>query len=251
MVTKRDRYAKESEYIDEYLDKIGVENALYVDVGCGNVQNISRARIDSSVQTLFFDCHPENIKLYESWDQPNFKMMPYKVTPDNVVDLIKDNANGGDFKFFDIDIDGYDYFVLREVLKSLSPALIIAELNEKIPPPIEFTVKYSPDYAWNGSHFFGMSISMFYKLMQEFEYDLVRLNFNNAYAIRKDTCHGFPSLSDVEAYDIGYRNPRLSGNAPQFKYNKDVDCLLSMSKEEGIAFLNDYYSESEGRYEIR
>lgn len=247
---KRDRYVKESQYIDEYLDKIGDKNALYVDIGCGNIFNLSMEKINTSKQTLFFDCNTEKIKLYESWKQPNFKSIDARITPDNVVELIKSNSNGEDFKFLDLDIDGYDYFVLKAILESMPPSIIVAELNEKIPPPVEFTVKYHPNYEWNCSDFFGMSISKFYKLMNEFGYDIVRLNFNNVHAIRRDINHGFATYTDIEAYDIGYKTPRLNGQAGQFWYNKNVDCMLTMNKDEIIDFLNKYFKQHDGLYEL-
>ena len=249
--TKRDRYVKESQYVDLYLNKVGVKNALYVDIGCGNVQNISKQRIDASKQTLFFDYNPKNIALYDGWTQPNFKEIEAKVTPENVVELIKTNSNGEDFKFLDLDIDSYDFFVLKAILESMSPSVIVAELNEKIPPPVEFSVKYSPDHSWDGSHFFGMSISKCYKLLQEFGYEVVRLNFNNIHAVKKEFTDGMATYSDVEAYDIGYKTPRLNGEISQFDYNKNVDCLLTMEKDEMISFLHEHFAKYEGLYELK
>tara|TARA_R110000824_G_scaffold218435_4_gene405104 strand:+ start:10971 stop:11732 length:762 start_codon:yes stop_codon:yes gene_type:complete len=248
--TKRDRYVVESKMIDRYLDKIGTENALYVDIGCGNLFNLSMEKIDASKKTLFFDCNTEKMKFYERWGKPNFKAIDAMVTPNNVVELIKGNSNEEDFKFLDLDIDGYDFFVLKAILESIPPSIIVAEINEKIPPPVEFTVKYNADYEWRGSHCFGMSISKFYKLMNEFGYDIVRLNFNNVHAIRKDTNHGFETYSDVEAYDVGYKTPRLTGKAEHFYYNKDVDCMLTMSKDEIIDFFNEHFKQHSGSYEI-
>ena len=34
------------------------------------------------------------------------------------------------------------------------------EINEKIPPPIQFTIhQYSGPFAWNGNHCFGVSLT--------------------------------------------------------------------------------------------
>jgi len=76
----------------------------------------------------------------------------------------------------DIDIDGYDYFVLDELLSAFRPAIICAEINEVIPPPIKFTVKWHPSYVWGENHFFGQSICQLNLLCEKYDYALVELH---------------------------------------------------------------------------
>ena len=54
-------------------------------------------------------------------------------------------------------------------LSDYRPRLICSEINEKIPPPIKFTVKYSPNHYWQGDHFYGQSISQLYKLCKKYK----------------------------------------------------------------------------------
>jgi len=95
--------------------------------------------------------------------------------------------------FLNIDIDGYDYYVLDAILSTYRPHLITAEINENIPPPIKFSILYTKNGSWNGwsgkssDHFFGMSISKLYDLCIKHSYDLINLNYNNAFLMPHET----------------------------------------------------------------
>ncbi|HEX8116589.1 MAG TPA: hypothetical protein VF521_04905, partial [Pyrinomonadaceae bacterium] len=55
------------------------------------------------------------------------------VTPDNVLELLRDEAVPFDFGVLSLDIDSYDYWVLDAVLKQYRPRVVVTEINEKIP----------------------------------------------------------------------------------------------------------------------
>ncbi len=103
----------------------------------------------------------------------------------------------------DIDIDGYDYFVLDELLSSFRPAIICAEINEVIPPPIKFTVKLHPSYVWGENHFLGQSICQLSLLCKKYDYILVELHYNNAFLVPKEL-NPFTPLTPEDAYIKGY-----------------------------------------------
>ena len=70
-----------------------------------------------------------------------------KVRPQNVLSLLSANETPENFDFLSLDIDGYDFFVLEQILERYRPRLICTEINEKIPPPIKFTVKWYFSYV--------------------------------------------------------------------------------------------------------
>src|ERR1700730_9855415 len=59
-----------------------------------------------------------------------------RATPNNIVPLLQSYETPADFAGLSLDIDGNDYWVLREILSVFKPQLIVSEINEKIPPPI-------------------------------------------------------------------------------------------------------------------
>ena len=115
---------------------------------------------------------------------PKVNLAKCMVTPANVVALLETNSIPKNFDFLSLDIDGYDHDVLEQALTQYRPRLICAEINEKIPPPIRFTVKWREDYGWNADHFYGQSISQLHHLAGKHGYSLVKLHYNNAFLIQ-------------------------------------------------------------------
>ena len=79
-----------------------------------------------------------------------------------------------------LDIDGNDYWILDAILSDFRPALIVTEINEKIPPPIRFAVKYDPDFSLR-HHFYGYSIATLSDLCARHGYGILQLEYNNAF----------------------------------------------------------------------
>ncbi|GEO04626.1 hypothetical protein AAE02nite_22900 [Adhaeribacter aerolatus] len=177
----------------------------------------------------------------------NVSLSKAYVYPDNVVNLLQGYEIPYDFGFLSFDIDGYDYYVLKALLQTYRPTLICAEINEKIPYPLKFTVKYSRDYVWEANHFYGQSIGQLYLLCEEFDYDLIQVHYNNAFLVPKEKNKSFKKLEPGQAYQEGYVNK--PDRTTKFPYNKDVDALLDMSPEKALDFINEYFKQYKGKYE--
>jgi len=168
------------------------------------------------------------------------------VTPKNVLSILSDNDVSKDFDFLSFDIDGYDYHVLNEMLSAYRPKLICAEINEKIPPPIKFSVNFDDSYFWDGTHFFGMSISKVAELCSNHNYSLVELHYNNAFLIPNEICP-FKGLSAEAAYSNGYKNRQ--DRRQKFSWNTDMEPVLSMSPSAALDFINQKFSKYAGKFE--
>jgi hypothetical protein len=170
-----------------------------------------------------------------------------KVTPLNVVELLKAQGVPSNFTFLSIDIDGYDYFVLAALLSDFRPKLVCAEINEKIPPPLKFTVKWDPDFAWVGDHFFGQSISKLGELADTYRYSLVALHYNNAFLVPAELDVS-PSLTPADAYDRGYASK--PDRREKFPWNADVDTALGMSPHDAEDFFRSFFAKYDGQYQL-
>jgi len=167
------------------------------------------------------------------------------VTPNNVVDLLKGTFVEKEFGFLSLDIDGYEFYVLDKILSEYRPQLICTEINEKIPPPIKFTVEYSDKYVWNEDHFFGQSICKLYEHCEKHNYKLLELHYNNAFMCPSELTE-LPGLLPETAYNNGYRNK--PDRAKRFPWNKDVDQALSMTPDESLAFFQEYFAKYAGQF---
>ena len=122
------------------------------------------------------------------------------------------------------------------------------EINEKIPPPIYFTVNYDENHYWKNDHFFGCSLQAAHEELSEFDYKLYTVIYNNAIFISNNLNIKFPDLTLTEFYKNGYANK--PDRKEKFSYNNDVDILLEMNPAEAINFLNDLFQDYRGKYQL-
>jgi hypothetical protein len=156
------------------------------------------------------------------------------VTPLNVLDLLSAYEVPKDFEFLNLDIDGYDYFVLEQMLETYRPKLICAEINEKIPPPIKFTVRWNPSYSWAADHFYGQSISQLEALATRHRYAIIELHYNNVFLMPLEISLK-PSLTAEKAYQFGYLN-KLDRKI-KFPWNDNIEELLHLKPTDALAYL--------------
>lgn len=167
-----------------------------------------------------------------------------RATPDNIVPLLHSYEIAKDFSVLSLDIDGNDYWVLRAILKQFRPRLIVTEINEKIPPPIRFVVKYNPDFQLR-HHFFGYSIAVLSDLCEEFDYVILDLEYNNAFLAPRELA-GERALDAETAYRKGYLD--RSDRKEKFSLNFDMESIYSLSDDKALEFLRNFYSRFEGEY---
>ncbi|HLP40161.1 MAG TPA: hypothetical protein VK465_01530 [Fibrobacteria bacterium] len=182
-----------------------------------------------------------------AWRYAGFRdarLLRARVTPGNVNDLLAGAETPREFGFLSLDIDSYDHFVLDRLLGAYRPAVICAEINEKVPPPVRFTVRWDPTHAWAFDHFYGQSLSSLEDLGLRHGYVLVGLEYNNAFLVPADS--GIPGLSAEAAYRRGYldRPDRLA----RLPWNRDMEPLHSMVPEAMVEFLKEKFKGYEGKY---
>jgi len=167
-----------------------------------------------------------------------------RASPENIVALLQSYETPADFAVLSVDIDGNDYWVLRAILSQFRPQIIVTEINEKIPPPIRFVVKYDPDFQLR-HHFFGYSMSVLADLCEEFGYVILALEYNNAFLAPKELAGGRGVEAEV-AYAAGYLN--RPDRKEKFSLNFDMERIYSMNAEEAIEFLRKFYSKFSGEF---
>ena len=239
---------EEEVIIKKYLKHLKDGNNFFVDIGAGD--GIRKSNTYSLTvegwQGLSIEYNADEFsKLAYSYKKyPDIKLSKSKVTPENIVNILKANDVPKEFNFLSLDIDGYDFYVLYEILKKYRPKLICSEINEKIPPPIKFTVKWDPNYSWNEDHFMGYSISQLEELCKNYNYGIVELHYNNVFLMPIELCK--KTLSPEEAFSNGYLNKK--DRKKLFYYNADMEELLEISPEKGIEFINKKFKIYKDQY---
>ena len=180
----------------------------------------------------------------------NVRLARCKVTPNNIGPLLRTNEVPPDFALLNLDIDSYDLQVMEEMLRGgFRPKIVSMEINEKIPPPLFFTVNFDATHYWRGDHFYGCSLTAAASVVKPCGYKLESLQFNNAIFVREDIALEIEDRGVQEAYDIGYRN-RPTRKA-LFPYNANVDCALDSTVEENLRFFSELFKEYTGRFTLK
>ena len=242
-------YQEEEKIIREILSKLKPSNRVYVDIGAANGVNGSNSfalvREGWSGLAVEYDGNEFGKLAYEYRNYPTVSLSKCKVTPENVVSLLRTSQIPKDFGFLTLDIDGYDYFVLEQILTEYRPGLICTEINEKIPPPLQFTIKYNSNYPGPRGHLYGQSLSQLNILSDRYEYALVQLEYNNAFLIPKEI-NPLPELTSEEAYRQGYLE--RSDRQEKYPWNADMEEIHGLSPQEAVDFVKQKFAEYESEY---
>jgi hypothetical protein len=137
--------------------------------------------------------------------------------------------------------------VLDAVLGSFRPRVVVAEINEKIPPPVRFRVGYDPDFSLQ-HHFFGYSIASLEELCARHDYALLALEYNNAFVAPRELLGGLDALDAETAYRRGYLE--RPDRRERFPRNQDMEALHALSPADSVAFIENFFARHEGKYDL-
>jgi len=241
----------EQEIIRALLAQLGLASGFCVDIAASDGTTMSNTLplYEAGWGGVAAECDPAKFAalaaVYARF--PRVDLMRCMVTPDNVTALLEVSAAPEEFEFLNLDIDGYDYFVLERILHRYRPRLICVEVNEKIPPPLKFTVRWDPRYVWAGDHFYGASISKMHELCVAHHYALTELHYNSAFLVPAERWNG-PSLTPEEAWRAGYLDQ--PDRREKFPWNADMEALLSLPAPDAVAALRERFRGREEFYEL-
>jgi radical SAM protein with 4Fe4S-binding SPASM domain len=119
---------------------------------------------------------------------------------DNINDIILSAGYSGEIGILSIDIDGVDYWVLKNI-KVVNPQIVICEFNAIFGGDLAVTVPYKRDFDRLKEHYsgqyWGASLKAMETLLKNKGYSLLGINSNsiNAFFVRNDLS-GYFSLGD-------------------------------------------------------
>ncbi|UCF04117.1 MAG: FkbM family methyltransferase [bacterium] len=155
-------------YVNRIVQVIGTYNKFFVDIGAGNGYGCSNTvffRKTYRWKCVMFDKRYRNhaIGLYQRL-----------LTVENTVSSFEEFHVPEKFDFLSIDIDGNDYWILKEVLSAYSPRIIQLEMNPNFEPHESLALKYDPNCPGRDTEKgFGASPLAFKKLGDRHGYTVV------------------------------------------------------------------------------
>ena len=248
-------YSGEFAHLNSILERVNIQGGYIVDVAAsdGVTQSCTLGFFsDHNWQGLAIEMDPDKFAalafVYAQF--ANVKLARCRVTPGNVTDLLQGNEVPNEFTLLNLDIDSYDLDVVDELLKGgFRPRVISMEVNEKIPPPLYFTVNFDAAHYWKGDDFYGCSLTAAASVVKSYGYKLESLQFNNAMFVHESVAKGkIQDISVEEAYDTGYRN--RPERKTLFPWNASVECALAATPDENLVFFRKLFKDYQGRFTL-
>ena len=152
------------------------------------------------------------------------------ITPNNVLEIFAQYNVPKDLDILKIDIDGYDLDVLRVVLSEYRPKILIAEINEKIPPPVHFEIPYREKYEWDFSHCFGFSLQAGHSVVSQHGLSILDIHeINNILCIRSELVDQLNLKIPTSLPEL-YRSRYVNNHGRHdFHWNKSVNHWLNIT----------------------
>ena len=188
----------------EICRRINLSEARFIEFGIGNgLENNTLILLMSGWrgawlggEDLAFQLEPDSKRLVfnKSW-----------ITVENTYQLYLESARQLAVESFDLlsmDLDGNDFYVLRELLRrNVRPSVVVTEYNGKFPPPIRFSIDYDPNHRFNETDYCGASLQCFVDLLETADYLLVGCNVTglNAFFVERRFASLFSDVpKDIE-----------------------------------------------------
>lgn len=205
--------------IIEYLvSKLPIENKFFIEFGVENY-NESNTRflmMNRNWGGVIIDGSEKNIEYVKNRDYFwKYDLHPISsfITKENINDLISNKllelGIPKDIGILSVDIDGVDYWVLREI-KSIEPSIIICEYNSVFNNDYPLTVPYDKDFVRENYHYsnlyWGANLKAFDDLLSKRGYVYIGSNQqnSNAFFVKKELaekyCNNF--IKNIPNFDV-------------------------------------------------
>jgi len=169
---------KESDFIINLLSSLKIDMS-FIEFGFQPYEFNSIELVKAGWKGLLVDSSSKNVLIANKiFNKINSNVISHKkwISLDNiyfVTEYFKSNNNR--LGVLNVDVDGNDYWFLKEILKSSKPDVIVVEYNSTFglrPITVEYKDTFNRYDFSNTGYYHGASITAFYNLLQN-SYDLV------------------------------------------------------------------------------
>jgi len=250
-------YASEWAHLRGLLERLGaVKGGFAVDLAAGDGVTSSCTLPlfrDHGWSGLAVECDPTRFALLEHAYRPfgRVGLCRERVTPHGVAALLGEHGVPAEFAALNLDLDSYDLEVAGAILRAFRPLVVDLEINEKVPPPVRFALRYSPDFSWDEGHCYGCSLAAAWDVLGAAGYRLEGVEYNNAFFVREDVAErrGVPAVAPEAAYRQGYAE--RADRRRWFPWNRDVEDLLECGPVEVVARLGRRFRRTRASYVLQ
>ena len=187
-------------------------NKLFVEIGFSYYECNSLNLIKNGWNGKLIDINKEeclSIKRLISFFYPKSKIQVInkKILKENINNLVFSGLEKNTLDFFSLDIDGNDYWVLKE-LNTEKINVLCCEYNHYLGNNVKKTIPYNPDHQWKNNGCFGASLNAISELLDKKGFYLIGVESSgtNAFFIKKNLAKNFEILSPEKSWKSVDRN---------------------------------------------
>ncbi len=199
----------------------------------------------------------EKIKKQRIYWQHNLKAINVYVDKENINLILEQNLEEKEIGILSIDIDGIDYWILKE-MNVLNPTIIICEFNSIFGDQHQISVPYDKSFDRKKIHyskvFFGASINAYKELLKKKGYTFLGTSSSgvNAFFIRNNyKDHILNKIKRIDCYPSLVRESLdrngdldFSNTLEQLKKIQDLEVIdENDNKKKKLSEFNNLYSK--------
>lgn len=156
---------------------VGTTNRHLVDIGAGDGTALSNTR-------LFLEAGWHGARFDAAYAGD---VNQARITAENVGDVLAKYNTPGEFDLLSLDIDGFDWYVLRALLRGgYAPRVIVCEVNNAIPAEPALAIAYDPGFVFANNAYFGATVAAYRLLGAVHGYALAHVHHFNAFLVRAE-----------------------------------------------------------------
>tara|TARA_Y100000741_G_scaffold363971_1_gene353556 strand:- start:1384 stop:2322 length:939 start_codon:yes stop_codon:yes gene_type:complete len=249
--------------IDYLINSLGISTPKFVEIGVGDYSECNTRFLYETTQPngLIIDCIEDfkkkvlkNIILWKG----DLRILNENINSKNINEILHKERFDNDLDFFSLDIDGIDYWVLKELPENFSK-IVVVEYNSTFGPDLEITVPNINNFDRSKYHHsnlcFGASLKAMIKLLEKKNFVFVGSTISkiNAFFISKNEIDKInlklPNINDLSEFT----NSNISESRDikgQLNFLKGKNKLNEISKCEVIDLKDDKVKKIEEIYKI-
>jgi hypothetical protein len=188
------------------FDRLDVVPQVFVEIGASDgEENCTRALAEEGARGFWFEADRTRAGRAEKVAaELAVDVHCARVGSRNVTQLLAEAGVPADPDVLVVDIDGNDFWVLRRVLRSRSPRVVVVEYNSTFPPGVFWVRRNRRRAVWDETFRHGASLDAFVWLCGRFGYRLVACDSSgaNAFFVREDEAQaaGLPEGDVADFY---------------------------------------------------
>jgi len=191
--------------IDYIFSKIP-NNKTFVEIGFGYYEFNSLNLIKNGWKGKLVDIDKDECLVLKQllnffFPKSIIKILNQKVLKENINEIVHSNKINETIDFFSLDIDGNDYWVLKE-LDTTNINVICCEYNNYLGNNVKKTIPYNPEHSWKNNGCFGASLHAICQILIDKGFNLVAVESSgtNAFFVKNKFAINFEVLSPSKSW---------------------------------------------------